>query len=118
MTVACPDFNIIVDYKQNPSQESINLVKDSSHWCGAWGSRDVALADAEGNHYQKPALCPVLGALSSVFCRALGKVSLSVTTTFAESGTLGTGRHSANTTLPSAKHRRNSALGKGPSAAV
>jgi hypothetical protein len=49
-------------------------------------------------------LCRMLGALPSAFCRALGKVLLSVTTTFAESSTLGTGIHSAKISLPSAKH--------------
>jgi hypothetical protein len=38
------------------------------------------------------------------FFRALGKVLLSVTTTFIESRTLSTGRHSTKTALPSAKH--------------
>jgi hypothetical protein len=35
---------------------------------------------------------------------ALGEVLLSVKTTFTESRTLGTSRHSAKTALPSAKH--------------
>jgi hypothetical protein len=55
-------------------------------------------------HYRNPALCRVLDALPSAFCRALGKVLLSVTTTFTESRTLSIGRHSAKTALPSAKH--------------
>jgi hypothetical protein len=37
---------------------------------------------------------------------AFGKVLLSVTTAFTESRTLGTGRHSAKTSLPSAKHSK------------
>jgi hypothetical protein len=50
---------------------------------------------------------------------ALGKVLLSVTTTFTESRTLGIGIHSAKTSLPSAKHSTHSdASVKGPSAVV
>jgi hypothetical protein len=47
-------------------------------------------------HYRNPALCRVLGALPSIFRRALGKVLLSVTTMFTENRTLGTEKHSAN----------------------
>jgi hypothetical protein len=53
------------------------------------------------------ALCRVLfiGLSKAVLPRAaLGKVLLSVTTMFTESRTLGTVRHSAKTSLPSAKH--------------
>jgi hypothetical protein len=49
---------------------------------------------------------------------ALGKVRLSAKSPFTESWTLGTGRHSAKTSLPSVKHSAKGALGKGPSAAV
>jgi hypothetical protein len=59
---------------------------------------------AYGWHYRNPALCQVLCALPSVFCRALGKVLLSVTTTFTESRTLSVEIHSANKSLPSVKH--------------
>jgi hypothetical protein len=59
-------------------------------------------------HYRNPALCRVLDALPSVFCRTLDKVMLLVTTMFTESRTLGTGKHSAKTSLPSAKHSANS----------
>jgi hypothetical protein len=55
-------------------------------------------------HYRNPAFCRGLGALLSAFYRALGKVPLSVTTAFAESKTFSTERHSAKTTMPSAKH--------------
>jgi hypothetical protein len=55
-------------------------------------------------HYQNHALNRVLDALPSAFYRALGKVTLSVMTAFTESRILGTGRHSAKITLPSAKH--------------
>jgi hypothetical protein len=55
----------------------------------------------KGVHYRNPALYRVLGALPSV---ALGKVSLSKTTVFAETRTLSTEKHSAKTTLSSAKH--------------
>jgi hypothetical protein len=58
-------------------------------------------------HYQNSALCRVLSALPSAFCRALGKVLLLITTVFIESRTLGTERHSAKTTLSSAKHSAN-----------
>lgn len=37
---------------------------------------------------RNPALCRVFGALSSVFCRALDKIILSVTIMFTESRTL------------------------------
>jgi hypothetical protein len=56
-------------------------------------------------HYWNPALCRVLHALPSA---ALGKVLLSATTTFTETRTLGTGRHSTKKVLPSAKHSANS----------
>jgi hypothetical protein len=49
---------------------------------------------------------------------ALGKVLLSVTNEFTESRTLGTELHSANISLPSAKHSTKAALGKGSSATV
>jgi hypothetical protein len=52
--------------------------------------------------YRNPVLCRILGALPNV---VLGKVLLSVTTTFIESMTLDTGRQ-AKTTLPS-KHSVN-----------
>jgi hypothetical protein len=48
----------------------------------------------------------------------LGNVRLSAKSPFTECWTLGTGRHSAKTSLPSVKHSANGALGKGPSAAV
>jgi hypothetical protein len=57
----------------------------------------------------------VLGALPSA---ALGKVLLSVTTTFIESRTLGTGKHSAKTSLLSVEHSANGDARKGPSATV
>jgi hypothetical protein len=46
----------------------------------------------------------VLGALPSAFCRALGKVLLSVKKMFAESRTLGIGLHSVEISLPSVWH--------------
>jgi hypothetical protein len=49
---------------------------------------------------------------------ALGEVLLSVTSWFTECRTLGTGKLSAKTCLPSVKHSAKVALGKGPSAAV
>jgi hypothetical protein len=49
---------------------------------------------------------------------ALGKASLSAKRFFPECWTLGTGRHSAKTSLPSVKHSAKGALGKGPSTAV
>jgi hypothetical protein len=49
---------------------------------------------------------------------ALGKVRLSTKSPFTECWTLGTGQHSAKTSLPSVKHSTKRALGKGPSAAV
>jgi hypothetical protein len=52
-------------------------------------------------HYRNPRLCRVLYSLSSAFCRALGKVRLSAKSPFTECWTLGTGRHSAKTSLPS-----------------
>jgi hypothetical protein len=58
------------------------------------------------------ALCRVL------FSRALGKVLLSVTSSFTECRTLGTETHSAKTYLTSGEHSAKVALGKGPSVAV
>jgi uncharacterized lipoprotein YbaY len=49
---------------------------------------------------------------------ALGKVLLSVTTTFAESRTLGTGIYSAKISLPSATHSAKSGSRQRSSAAV
>jgi hypothetical protein len=49
---------------------------------------------------------------------ALGKVRLSAKSLFTECWTLGTGPHSAKTSLPSVKHSAKGALRKGPSAAV
>jgi hypothetical protein len=49
---------------------------------------------------------------------ALGKARLSATRLFTECRTLGIGRHSAQTGLPSVKHSAKGALGKGPSTAV
>jgi hypothetical protein len=49
---------------------------------------------------------------------ALGKARLSANRLFTECWTLGTGRHSAKTSLPSVKHSAKGALGKGPSTAV
>jgi hypothetical protein len=48
----------------------------------------------------------------------LGKARLSATRLFTECRTLGIGRHSAQTGLPSVKHSTKGALGKGPSTAV
>jgi hypothetical protein len=70
------------------------------------------------HHYWNPSLYRVLGSLPSAFCRALGKVLLSVTTSFTECRTLGTEIHSTKKPLPSAEHSAKAALGKGPSAAV
>jgi hypothetical protein len=53
------------------------------------------------------ALCPVL-SVGSLPSAALGKVLLSVTSTFTESRTLGTEIHSANKSLLNAKHSSNS----------
>jgi hypothetical protein len=66
-------------------------------------------------HYRNPRLYRVLKSLPSA---ALGKAILSATRLFTERSTLGTGRHSAKTSLPSAKHSAKGALGKGPSEAV
>jgi hypothetical protein len=55
-------------------------------------------------HYWNLALCQVIDTLPSAFYQALGKVPLSVSIAFTESRTLGTGRHSAKTTLLSDKH--------------
>jgi hypothetical protein len=49
---------------------------------------------------------------------ALGEARLSATRLFTECWTLGTGRHSAKTSLSSVKHSAKGALGKGPSTAV
>jgi hypothetical protein len=49
---------------------------------------------------------------------ALGKVRISAKNPFTECSTLGTGQHSAKTSLPSVHHSAKGALGKGPSAAV
>jgi hypothetical protein len=49
---------------------------------------------------------------------ALGKVRLLTKSFFTECWTLGTGPHSAKTSLPSVKRSAKGALGKGPSAAV
>jgi hypothetical protein len=86
---------------------------------------------ARHEHYRNPRLCRVLYSLSSAFCRALGKegfaalpsaalgeARLSATRLFTECWTLGTGRHSAKTSLPSVKHSATWALGKGPSTIV
>jgi hypothetical protein len=68
------------------------------------------------------ALCRVLfighSANKPLLRAALGKVLLSVKSSFTECGTLGTETHSAKTYLPSGKHSAKVALGKGPSAAV
>jgi hypothetical protein len=61
-------------------------------------------------HYQNPALCRVLDALPSVFCRTLDNVLLLVTTTFTDSRLAGLSAQE-NTRL-------TTTLGKGPSAAV
>lgn len=44
-------------------------------------------------HYWNPAFCRVLDALLNAFCRALGEITFSVTTTFNESKTLDIDRH-------------------------
>jgi hypothetical protein len=49
---------------------------------------------------------------------ALGEARFSATRLFTECWTLGTGWHSAKTSLPSVKHSAKGALGKGPSTAV
>jgi hypothetical protein len=67
----------------------------------------ISVNELYDQHYRNSALCRVLGALLSAFCRALGKVLLSVMTTFTESRTLGIERHSAKKPLPSAKHSAN-----------
>jgi hypothetical protein len=58
-----------------------------------WEGEDVWSCPS---HYRNPTLCRVLGAFPSAFCRALGKVTLSVTTTFTKSRTFGIDRHLAN----------------------
>jgi hypothetical protein len=57
-------------------------------------------------------------ANKALLSAALGKVLLSVKSSFTECGTPGTETHSANTGLPSGKHSTKAALGKGPSAVV
>jgi hypothetical protein len=61
-----------------------------------------------GLHYQNLALCRVLfighSTKKSLSSAALDKVMLPVMTTFTESRTISTQRHSAKTSLPSAKH--------------
>jgi hypothetical protein len=61
---------------------------------------------------------PSARRFAECFLPALGKVPLSITTTFTESRTLGTEIHSAKKSLPNAKHSVNAALDKGPSAVV
>jgi hypothetical protein len=67
-------------------------------------------------------LCRVLfvghSAKKALPSAALGKARLSAKRLFTECWTLGTGRHSAKTSLPSVKHSAKGALGKGPSTAV
>jgi hypothetical protein len=62
-------------------------------------------------HYRNPVLCRVHSvghsAKIALPSTTLGKVLLSVITVFTKSRTLGKERHSANTTLPSAKHSTN-----------
>jgi hypothetical protein len=70
------------------------------------------------SHCRNPALCRVLGALSSVFCWSLGKVTLSAMTQFTECRTLGINRHSTKTSLPSATRLANDDARQRPSAAV
>jgi hypothetical protein len=76
----------------------------------------------EVNHYQNPGLCRVLfighSAKKPLPRGALGKVLLSLMSSFTESRTLGTETHSAKTYLPSGEHSAKVALGKGSSAAV
>jgi hypothetical protein len=75
-------------------------------------------------HYRNPGLCRVLfvghSAKKPLLSAALGKVLLSVTSSFTERRTLGTEIHSAKKPLPlpSAEHSAKEALSKGPSAAV
>jgi hypothetical protein len=68
--------------------------------------------------YRNPGLCRVPGALPSAFCRALGKVLHSVTSSFTERRTLGTEIHSTKTSLPSVEPSAKAVLGKEPSAVV
>jgi hypothetical protein len=73
-------------------------------------------------HYYNSALCRLFfighSAKTSLPIVALGKVTLSVTTTFTESRTLGIDRHSAKRSLPSVNARQKTTLDKWPSAAV
>jgi hypothetical protein len=62
-------------------------------------------------HYWNPALCRVLDALPNAFCRALGEITLSPTTTFTESKTLVIDRHYATTSRVS-NIRRTATLDK------
>jgi hypothetical protein len=57
-------------------------------------------------------------AKTALLRAALGKVRISAKSLFTECWTLGTGPHSAKTSLPSVKHTVKEALDKGPSAAV
>jgi hypothetical protein len=57
-------------------------------------------------------------AKKSLPSAALGKDRLSAKSPFTECLTLGTGLHSAKTSLPSVKHSTKGALGKGPSTVV
>ena len=70
-----------------------------------------ARAEFGRGYYQNLWLCRVLfvqhSAKKSLPCAALGKVLLSVTTTFTESKTPGTEKHSAKTPLSSAQHSAN-----------
>jgi hypothetical protein len=63
------------------------------------------------NNYRNLALCRVFfvgySTKKSLSSAALGKVLLSVTTTFTESKTPGTEKHSAKTPLSSAQHSAN-----------
>jgi hypothetical protein len=81
-----------------------------------------------GNHYRNPGLCRVSASLPSAFSCALDKAAFAESRT-RQSPALGNEliyrvqdtRHkklSAKTRLPSDKHSKKAALGKGPSAAV
>jgi hypothetical protein len=66
--------------------------------------------DHNREHHPRPSPGPPPehhGSLSSVFCRALGKVTLSVTIPFIESSTLGIDRHSAKSSLSSVTSSTN-----------
>jgi hypothetical protein len=78
----------------------------------------LALFNLKDIHYRNLGLCRVPGALPSAFCRALGKVLLSVTSSFTECRTLGIEIHSTKTSLSSAEHSAKAALGKEPSTVV